>query len=117
MLFSGQIICVKNCVRKVRLSSKFTLVPSYRFYSQSAADYFAPYEQHLSTDEYYTSDYDLSKFNANQYGLGVIYTDIFTGFHLWKLALKSIDLNYHYYERNTGLNASIISGGFKFIVY
>lgn len=100
-----------------KISSKFTLVPSYRFYSQSAADYFAPYEQHLSTDEYYTSDYDLSKFNANQYGLGVIYTDIFTGFHLWKLALKSIDLNYHYYERNTGLNASIISGGFKFIVH
>ncbi|WP_304157281.1 DUF3570 domain-containing protein, partial [Mesonia mobilis] len=100
-----------------KISSKFTIIPSYRFYSQSAADYFAPYEQHLSTDQFYTSDYDLSKFTANQYGLGVTYTDIFTGFHLWKLALKSIDLNYHYYERNTGLNANIISGGFNFIVY
>ena len=100
-----------------KISSKFTIIPSYRFYSQSAADYFAPYEQHLSTDQFYTSDYDLSKFTANQYGLGITYTDIFTGFHLWKLALKSIDLNYHYYERNTGFNANIISGGFNFIVF
>lgn len=101
----------------IKVSDKFTLYPSYRYYTQTAADYFAPFEKHISTNEYYTSDYDLSAFNSNQYGFGVSYTDIFTKANVWKLHLKSIDLNYNYYERNTGLNAGIISTAFKFIVY
>jgi Protein of unknown function (DUF3570) len=100
----------------VKISQKFTLYPSYRYYNQTAADYFAPYEMHLSTSEFYTSDYDLSKFNANQYGFGVSYTDIFTKSHLWKLGLKSIDLKYNSYNRNTGLKANIVSAGIKFIL-
>lgn len=100
----------------VKVSDKITLYPSYRYYSQTAADYFAPYEQHLSTQEFYTSDYDLSKFNANQYGFGISYTDIFTGFHIGKLGLKSIDLRYLMYKRNSGLAASMITGGFKFVL-
>ena len=100
----------------VKISDKFTLYPSYRFYNQTAADYFAPYAQHLSTGKYYTSDYDLSKFNANQYGFGVSYTDVFTKAHIWKFGLKSVELKYNYYERNSGLKASIITGGVKFIL-
>lgn len=100
----------------IKISSKFTLYPSYRYYTQTAADYFAPYEMHLSTNEFYTSDYDLSEFNANQYGFGVNYTDIFAKAHIWKFGLKSIDLKYNNYKRNTGLTANIISAGFKFIM-
>ncbi len=100
----------------VKLNDKFTVYPTYRYYTQTAIDYFAAFEDHLSTDDYYTSDYDLSAFDANQYGFGVIYTDIFTKFHLWKLGLKSIDLRFAQYDRSTGLKASIISGGFKFIL-
>jgi len=100
----------------IKVGQKFTLYPSYRYYDQTAADYFAPYEEHLSTEEFYTSDYDLSEFNANQYGFGVTYTDIFTQFHLWQFGLKSIDVKYHYYERNTGLTANIIAAGFKFVL-
>lgn len=100
----------------VKVSSKFTLYPSYRYYNQTAADYFAPYEQHVSTSLFYTSDYDLSKFNANQYGIGVGYVDILTKAHIWKLGLKSIDLKYNSYKRNTGLKANIISAGFKFVM-
>lgn len=100
----------------VKVTDKFTLYPSYRYYNQTAADYFAGYEQHLSTEEFYTSDYDLSEFNANAYGFGVSYTDIFTSFHLGKFGLKSIDLKYLYYERNTGLTSGLISGGLKFVV-
>ncbi|GLB49480.1 DUF3570 domain-containing protein [Neptunitalea lumnitzerae] len=99
----------------IKIGSGFTLYPAYRYYNQSAADYFAPYEAHVSTESFYTSDYDLSKFNANQFSLGISYTDIFTKFKLWKLRLKSIDLKYSYYERNTGFSANIISGGLKFI--
>lgn len=100
----------------VKISSKFTLYPSYRYYDQTAADHFAPYEEHLSTEEFYTSDYDLSEFNANQFGMGVKYIDIFTKFHVWELGLKSIDLRYHHYERNTGLTSDLISGGLNFIL-
>lgn len=99
----------------IKITDKFTLYPSYRFYNQTAADYFYPYEVALSTDEFYTSDYDLSKFSANQYGFGIGYTDIFTKFRLLKFGLKSIDLKYDYYKRDSGLNYSLISAGFKFI--
>ncbi|CAM4415870.1 DUF3570 domain-containing protein [Zobellia nedashkovskayae] len=100
----------------VKLSDKFTLYPSYRFYNQSAADYFAPYESHLSTEEYYTSDYDLSKYSANQYGLGISYTDIFTKMHISKYGLKSIDLKFYQYDRDTSFSSSIITAGVKFVM-
>ncbi|OFX46763.1 MAG: hypothetical protein A2X13_05155 [Bacteroidetes bacterium GWC2_33_15] len=100
----------------VKFADKFTLYPSYRYYSQTAADYFAPYEKHVSTERFYTSDYDLSGFYANQYGFGITYTDIFTNSHIWIFGLKSIDLKLNYYERDTGFNALFIVGGFKFVL-
>ncbi len=100
----------------IKLSDQFTLYPSYRFYAQTASDYFAVYEAHVSSEAFYTSDYDLSKYMANQYGLGITYTDILTRLRLWKVNLKSIDLKYNTYDRDTGLNASIISLGAKFLV-
>lgn len=100
----------------IKLGMKWTIYPSYRFYNQSNADYFKPYNQHLTTDTYYTSDYDLSEYNANQYGFGVRYTDIFTTFHIGKLRLKSVDVKYYYYDRNTPFSSSIITGGLNFVV-
>ncbi|NAS30229.1 DUF3570 domain-containing protein [Flavobacteriaceae bacterium R38] len=99
----------------IKISSKFTLYPSYRYYTQTAADYFAPSEENLSTQEFFTSDFDLSDFNANQYGFGITYTDIFTRLKIWKLGLKSIDLRVSKYDRNTGLSSFLISSGFKYI--
>jgi hypothetical protein len=98
----------------IKITDKFTLYPSYRFYNQTAADYFYPYETALSTYEFYTSDYDLSEFSANQFGFGVGYTDIFTKLKLANFGLKTVDLKYDYYKRNTGLHYSLISAGFKF---
>lgn len=112
----GIISHTANIELPIKINDKFTLFPTYRYYSQTAADYFAPYEQLLSTNEFYTSDYDLSKFNSNQYGFGILYTDIFTTSRIWKLGLKSIDLKYSYYKRNTGLTAGIISAAFKFVL-
>ncbi len=99
----------------LKITDKFTLYPSYRFYNQTAADYFYPYNLALSSDEFYTSDYDLSEFSANQYGFGVSYTDIFTKLKLANFGLKSVDLKYDYYKRDSGLHYSLISAGFKFI--
>ena len=100
----------------IKITEKFTLYPSYRFYNQTAADYFKPYESALSTDEFYTSDYDLSEYSANQFGFGVSYTDIFTKAHIWKLGLKSIDLKFYQYDRDTSFSSSIITAGFKFVM-
>ncbi|MGB3774222.1 MAG: DUF3570 domain-containing protein [Leeuwenhoekiella sp.] len=100
----------------IKIAPKFTLYPSYRYYIQTAADYFAAYEGHLSTEEFYTSDFDLSDFDANQFGFGVNYTDIFTSFKIWDYGLKSIDLKYFNYARNSSFMANNIAIGFKFIM-
>lgn len=99
----------------VKLSDKFTVFPSYRYYTQGKAKYFAPFETHVSTEQYYTSDYDLSTFNANQYGFGIGYTDIFTSAKIWNFGLKNIDFRFSHYDRNDGLNANIITFGIKFV--
>mgnify|MGYP006157615913 CR=1 FL=1 len=98
-----------------KITDKFTLIPMFRYYKQQKSKYFAPYEQHLSTDEFYTSDYDLSTFNANQYGLGVSYTDIFTNMKIWKFGLKNLDIRFNHYDRNDGLNANIVTFAVKFV--
>lgn len=92
---------------------RWTLYPSYRYYRQSAMDYFQPYNSHLSTSEFYTSDYDLSEYNANQFGLGVSYSDVFGLANLGKLGLKSIDLKYYWYDRNTSFRSHLITAGLK----
>lgn len=97
-----------------KITDKFTVFPMYRYYTQQQSKYFAPYETHLSTEQYYTSDYDLSTFNANQYGFGVNYTDIFTKAKIWKFGLKNIDFRYNHYARSDGLDSNIVTIGFKF---
>lgn len=99
----------------IKLSSKFTIYPSYRFYNQTEADYFRPYETALSTETYYTSDYDLSQYSANQFGLGVSYTDIFAKTRLWNYGIKSIDLRFFQYDRNTTFSSGIVTAGIKFV--
>lgn len=100
----------------IKISDKFTVFPMYRYYSQQQSTYFAPFEKHLSTEKYYTSDYDLSTFDANQYGFGVNYVDIFTNFQIWKFGLKNIDFRFNHYTRSDGLGANIGSIGFKFVM-
>lgn len=99
----------------VKLSDKFTIFPMYRYYSQVASKYYSVYETHLSTQEFYTSDADLAKFNANQYGFGINYTDIFAEVKIWKFGLKNIDFRFNHYKRSDDLTANIATIGFKFI--
>jgi hypothetical protein len=104
-----------NVELPVKLSQSFTFSPAYRFYTQNSVDYFAPYETHLSSEKYYTSDFDLAKFTSNQYSLGLNYTNVFTGFKLYRFGLKNANLKYSHYSRSDGLKANIISLGFKFV--
>lgn len=100
----------------IKVSRKFTLRPAYRYYTQTAADYFAGFDEHLSTSEFYTSDFDLSKFTANQYSFGITYTDILTSTKLWRFGLKSVDLTFSSYERDNGFTAVQAALGLKFVV-
>lgn len=112
----GIVSHTANIEVPIKVSDRFTIYPSYRFYNQTAADHFAPYQEHVSTDTYYTSDYDLSKYSANQFGFGVSYTDVFAKAHIWKMGLKSVDLKFYRYDRNTTFQANMITAGLKFVM-
>jgi len=100
----------------LKVSGSFTLYPSYRYYTQTAIKYFAPYETHLSTETFYTSDYDLSAFDAHQVGFGIKYTDIFTRMKLWKLGIKNIQVDVDRYWRSNGLKAFIVTWYVHFVL-
>lgn len=100
----------------VKISDKFTAYPMYRYYSQTQAKYFAPYQTHLSTEQFYTSDFDLSTFSANQYGFGVSYTDLFAKARIFSFGMKNIDFRFNHYIRSDGLTANIGTIGFKFVL-
>ncbi|QKG52684.1 DUF3570 domain-containing protein [Hymenobacter sp. BRD67] len=104
----------------VKVSPFFTLYPFYRYHTQTAADYFAPYLAHVSTEEYFTSDYDLSAFSANKVGLGFRYAPLY-GLGRFKAPFggritkfKSLDLRYGYYRQSTGLTANVVSADLSF---
>ena len=99
----------------IKLGDFFTLYPSYRYYTQTKADYFYKANDALSTDVFYTSDYDLSGFNAGEFGFGVSYTDIFTKVKLLGYGLKSINAKASYYNRSSSLSYFMVSGGLKFV--
>ena len=100
----------------VKIADAWTVYPSFRFYSQTEADYYAPYDELQSASEFYTSDSDLSAYNAGQYGFGVTYKDIFTRLRIWKFGLKSLDLKFLNYQRDTEFRAFSVALGLKFVL-
>ena len=96
------------------MMGQFTFYPSYRFYNQSAIEYFAPYNQHQSTSEFYTSDYDLSKYHAHQLGFGIGYNNIYGTAKIWKLELKGVDIKFYKYDRNSSFRSYLVTAGLKF---
>lgn len=96
----------------VKLTQAFSLSPFYRYYSQSAAKYFKPYGVHTQADEYYTSNYDLSKFSSSFLGMGLKFTPpegIF-GLKHW----NTLEIRYGHYTRSNDLASDIISINIKY---
>jgi hypothetical protein len=96
----------------VKINPFFSVTPFYRFYQQSAADYFAAFGMHHAADEFYTSNYDLSKFNSNFYGVGFRIAPPEGVFKIQHL--NSLELRYGHYQKTTGMNSNIISLNLKF---
>ena len=95
----------------VKVSPFLSISPFYRFYQQSQADYFAPFAQHSVSESYFTSDFDLSKFNSNFFGAGIRLAPpngVFGYSHL-----RGLEIRYGHYTRSTGLNSNIISLNLK----
>ena len=99
-----------------RFDLSWKMTPIYRYYSQTASSHFAPYDQHLSSAAFYTSDYDLSGFNAQQWGLSLSYRAVLSQISLFDFGLKSAQIRAQNYSRSDGLKAFIVSTAFRFVL-
>lgn len=96
----------------VKLTPFVSVSPFYRFYTQSAIKYFAPYQTHTVQDQYYTSNFDDSKFNSNFFGAGIRIAPPKAVFGIKNFSM--IEFRYGHYTRTTGLNSDILSMNLKF---
>ncbi len=92
----------------VKISPQLSLVPFGRIYTQVASNYFNPFQQNSESSKFYTSDYDLSKFNSYKIGLGLSYVP-FAWLGKSNTQFKEFSVRYSYYWRTDGLYAHIIS--------
>ena len=67
------------------LFDRFRLIPSFRYYSQSQADFYAPYYNVARSDGLRSSDYRLSPFGAYSYRIQAEFPFEFWDFH-WHVA-------------------------------
>ncbi len=91
----------------VKISPFFSVSPFYRYYSQSAVKYFNGYGMHTGSEEFYTSNYDLSKFNSSFFGMGFRFAPpngVFGISHF-----NMMEIRYGHYNRSTNLTSDIIS--------
>ena len=94
-----------------KFSSFFSISPFFRYYSQTASRYFAPYTAHKTTDQYYTSNYTQSAFNSSFFGAGV---RIAPPKGLFNSHLSSLEIRYGHYTQTTDLLSDVLSFEFKF---
>ncbi|GEO07126.1 hypothetical protein AAE02nite_47900 [Adhaeribacter aerolatus] len=92
-----------------KLTPFLSLSPFYRFYTQTAADYFAGYQQHGMQQAFYTSDYDLSAFNSHLAGLNLRLNSASGILGINKL--NTVEIRYGHYNRSNGLISNSITLG------
>lgn len=103
----------------VKVTDWFTVSPFYRYNTQNAVDYFAPFAEHNSTEEFYTSDFDLSGLTSHKVGLGFRIAPLY-GIGRFKVSkkklfqFKNLEIRTAYYKRSTDLRAFIVSMGLNF---
>jgi hypothetical protein len=95
----------------VKITPFFSLSPFYRYYVQTAVNYFAAYEVHSPTDKYYTSNYALASFKSNSFGMGL---RLAPPKGVLIKSLSAIEIRYSHYTQTTDLVSDIISMNLKF---
>lgn len=96
----------------VKINPFISVSPFYRFYTQSAIKYFSPYQQHTAQDMYYSSNFDLSKFNSNYLGAGIRLTPA-NGI-MGNRHFNMLEIKYGHYTKNIGMNANSIALNLRF---
>ena len=96
----------------IKINPFISVTPFYRFYHQTAADYFAPYAEHALADIYYTSNYDLSGFSSHFFGAGFRVAP--PGGLLNIQHLNAVEIRFGHYRKNIEFNSNIISLHIKF---
>ena len=96
----------------VKVSPFVSVSPFYRYYTQTANNYFAPYETHTLQDLSYTSNYDGSAFHSGFLGANLRITP--PKGVMGMSNFNAIELRYGHYTRTDGLASNIISMNLKF---
>lgn len=96
----------------VKISPFFSISPFYRYYNQSASQYFSGYALHTISDSFFTSDYDLSKFNSNFIGAGIRLAP--PGGIAGLQHISMVEIRYGHYTRSNGLASNNISLNLRF---
>lgn len=95
----------------IKISSVITLTPFVRLYTQTKADFFKPYAQHEISQEFYTSDYDLSQFHSTTVGLGGRYAPYSNN---GRTTFKGVELRFAHYQRSDGMIANTFTLYFNY---
>ncbi|SFA92809.1 Protein of unknown function [Flavobacterium swingsii] len=101
-----------NIELPVKLSTVFSLSPFYRYYTQTGVKYFKGFEEHTGSEKFYTSNYDLSKFNSNFFGIGMKLTPLKGVFGIKHF--NTLELRYGHYTKTTNMISNIISLNIKY---
>jgi len=95
----------------VKLTPFFSVTPFYRYYVQTAADYFAPYATHLASERYYSSNYALAAFTSHFFGAGI---RLAPPKGVLNEHLKTLEIRYGHYTQSTDLISDVISLSLQF---
>jgi hypothetical protein len=95
----------------VKITPFFSVAPFYRYYIQTAANYFAAYKVHTAGDEYYTSNYALSAFSGQFYGVGF---RLAPPKGILIKSFSTLEIRYGHYKETTDLVSNVVSVNLKF---
>ncbi len=101
-----------NIEMPIKITPFISVSPFYRWYNQTAIKYFDAYQKHTAQDQFYTSNYDLSKFSSNFFGAGIRFAP--PKGVLGKQHFSMIELRYGHYSKNIQMNADVLSMNLKF---
>lgn len=96
----------------VKITPFISISPFYRYYIQTAANFFAPFGVHSENDKYYSSDYDYSAFSSQYFGANLRLAPPHGVFHL--KGFSALELRFGHYKQTTGLVANNLSLALSF---
>jgi len=91
----------------VKITPFISFSPFYRYYIQTAANFFAPFGVHTVDDKYYSSDYDYSAFSSQYFGANLRLSPPKGVFGLKNIS--AVEIRYGHYKQTMGLLANNIS--------